>query len=96
MKKFKFLYFIYNMTIFSHMETINISTLKAYLSESLKKVRSGISLTVVDRDVLIAEIIPYNKKILSITKPVKKFYIPDINLKNLPDPMEFLLEDRSK
>ena len=82
------------MTIFSHVETINISTLKAKISSSLKRVRNGERLVVLDRDVPIAEIIPYNKKPeIKFQKPKFKFHIPkSMNIK--VDPLLFLMEDR--
>ena len=84
------------MTIYGHMKTINISSLKAHLSESLKTVRSGHRLTVVDRDIPIAEIIPYNKRqSLVIIAPVKKFSLPVSLLHVEKDPVDMLLEDRS-
>ncbi len=78
------------------MKTLNISSLKAHLSASLKKVRSGQRLTVLDRDIPIAEIIPYHEKpALSIIVPIKKFSLPGSLLHVEKDPVDALLEDRS-
>ncbi len=78
------------------MKTINISSLKAHLSESLKKVRTGNRLTVLDRDTPIAEIIPYGKRpVLTIVEPNKKFSLPENTMHLAIDPVEFLLDDRS-
>jgi len=78
------------------MEKINISTLKAHLSESLKKVREGSRILVIDRNTPIAEIIPFNnQKKLEIREPVKQFRMPvsDINIET--DPVEYLKQDRN-
>lgn len=85
------------MTIYSHMKTINISTLKSTLSSALRQVRNGSSIVVIDRDIPVARIIPYQEKpALTVRKPKKSFTIPDSNL-NIPvDPLSFLMEDRGK
>lgn len=78
------------------MEKINISTLKAHLSESLKKVREGSRILVIDRNTPVAEIIPFNnQKKLEIREPVKQFRMPvsDINIET--DPVEYLKQDRN-
>lgn len=86
------------MTIYGHMKTIiNISSLKANLSSSLKKVREGGRILVMDRDVPIAEIIPYGAKpALKIRKPEKSFKIPQSDISVKPDPLDFLMEERNK
>ena len=51
------------MTIFDYhmtMTGIRIAELKSHLSEHLRKVRAGGSLTVLDRDTPIARIVPWN------------------------------------
>jgi prevent-host-death family protein len=42
------------------MTKVGIADLKAHLSEHLRKVRAGRTLTVVDRDTPIAQIVPYD------------------------------------
>jgi len=42
------------------MSKVGIADLKAHLSEHLRKVRGGRTLTVVDRDTPVAQIIPYD------------------------------------
>lgn len=42
------------------MDTVKIADLKARLSEHLRKVRQGRTLTVLDRDRAIARIVPYD------------------------------------
>jgi len=42
------------------MSKVGIADLKAHLSHHLRRVRSGRTLTVVDRDTPVAQIIPYD------------------------------------
>lgn len=51
------------MTIRDHnkvMSKVGIADLKAHLSQHLRKVRGGRTLTIVDRDTPVAQIIPYD------------------------------------
>jgi len=51
------------MTIDDHnevMSKVGIADLKAHLSEHLRKVRGGRTLTVLDRDTPVAQIVPYD------------------------------------
>jgi prevent-host-death family protein len=50
------------MTIHDHnqvMSNVGIADLKAHLSEHLRKVRRGHTLTVLDRETPVAQIVPY-------------------------------------
>jgi prevent-host-death family protein len=49
------------------MNTVRIAELKNRLSEYLRMVRSGRSLTVLDRDTPIARILPYEDRSASLT-----------------------------
>ncbi len=49
------------------METVRIAELKARLSEYLRRVRRGETLTVTDRETPIAQIIPYQTGPASLT-----------------------------
>jgi prevent-host-death family protein len=53
------------------MKSVKIAELKAKLSEHLREVRRGHSLTVVDRDTPIAKLVPYTADAegLAIRKP---------------------------
>jgi prevent-host-death family protein len=44
------------------MSRVGIADLKAHLSEHLRKVRRGRSLTVLDRDTPVARIVPYDSE----------------------------------
>jgi antitoxin (DNA-binding transcriptional repressor) of toxin-antitoxin stability system len=53
------------------MEGVRIADLKARLSEHLRAVRGGRTLTVLDRDTPIARIVPYDRpgRLLTIRSP---------------------------
>ncbi len=82
------------------METISISNLKAHLSATMKRVRAGGTIVVVDRDVPIAEIKPFpgKKRGIVIHPPSKKEMSGSLHLKvSLDiDPVEYLVEDRRR
>ena len=56
------------------MKKVGIADLKARLSEHLREVRKGRSLTVVDRNTPIAKLIPYSSEgeRLTVQKPLGK------------------------
>ena len=85
------------------MNGVRIADLKSRLSEYLRRVRSGRSLTVLDRDTPTARIIPYEKNgpALSIRAPlpgVQKLQRvplpPRLHLRK--DVVAFLLEERQR
>lgn len=56
------------------MKRVKIAELKARLSEHLREVRRGHSLTVVDRETPIARLVPYSSdtEALTIRKPLRR------------------------
>jgi prevent-host-death family protein len=91
------------MTISSHnmtMRTVGVAELKAHLSEYLRAVRAGETITVVDRLTPIAEIAPVRERTaLRIRKPAPGTPAP--NGVKLPGPLgldvdivDLLLEER--
>jgi prevent-host-death family protein len=55
------------------MSKVGIAELKAHLSENLRKVRRGRTLTVLDRDTPIARIVPYEAKTsLAVRRATRK------------------------
>lgn len=87
----------YHMT----MSKVRIADLKSHLSEYLRKVRSGRSLTVLDRETPIARIVPYeeNRASLKIRAPApgspKPSHIPlPPPLRVRVDVVKLLLEER--
>ena len=55
------------------MKTVRIAQLKARLSEHLKSVRRGRTLTVLDRDTPIARIVPYGEAPLEVRRATRRF-----------------------
>lgn len=80
------------------MSKVNIADLKARLSEHLRSVRNGGTLTVLDRDTPIARIVPYAPQALEIRKA--KRYARDLKLPPKPgkrtDSVAILVEDRRR
>jgi antitoxin (DNA-binding transcriptional repressor) of toxin-antitoxin stability system len=92
------------MTIYDYhgvMKKIRIADLKAHLSEHLRGVRQGRSLTVLDRETPIAQLVPYPSRpeLLSIRMPPPGS--PGLHGVQLPPPLArhidivaLLLEER--
>ena len=81
------------------MKKVGIADLKAHLIHHLRRVKGGHTLTVVERDTPVAQIIPYNREApLEIRKATRRAHD-----RPLPPPAEgrtdslaILLEDRAK
>jgi prevent-host-death family protein len=80
------------------MSDVGIAELKARLSEHLRSVRNGGTLTVLDRDTPIARIVPYAAQPLEIRKAKRR--LRDLNLPPKPakrtDSVPALVEDRRR
>jgi prevent-host-death family protein len=80
------------------MSKVRIADLKAHLSAHLKKVRAGHSLVILDRDVPIARIIPYDDtaplEIRRATRKPSELRLPP-PLRPPVDAVALLLEDRA-
>jgi prevent-host-death family protein len=80
------------------MSHVGIAELKARLSEHLRSVRNGSTLTVLDRDTPIARIVPYAAQPLEIRKA--KRHLRDLKLPPKPskrtDSVAILVEDRRR
>jgi prevent-host-death family protein len=84
------------------MKTVRIAQLKSRLSQHLRAVRAGQTLTVLDRDTPVARIIPIDSVDDNvITKPARN--APSLASIRLPKPpkidvdvVEVLLEDRRR
>ncbi len=87
------------MTYNSHMETINVASLKSTLSTILKRVREGERLIVVNRDTPIATLNPYQETEIKIAKKaVDEFSAPKgiSCAKKITNPLLLLREDRDR
>lgn len=80
------------------MTNIGIAELKARLSEHLRAVRNGGTLTVLDRDTPIARIVPYAAPPLEIRKAKRR--LRDLKLPPKPskptDSVAILIDDRGR
>ncbi len=80
------------------MRDVRIAELKARLSEHLRSVRNGSTLTVLDRDTPIARIVPYEAQRLEVRKAQR--HPRDLKLPPKPsrrtDSVAVLLEDRRR
>jgi prevent-host-death family protein len=80
------------------MKRVGIADLKAHLSEHLRKVRRGQTITVLDRDTPVARIVPYDAEApLEMRRALRK--ARDLRLPPRPtkptDSLAVLLEDRA-
>jgi len=79
------------------MKSVGIADLKARLSEHLKSVRKGQTLTVLDRDTPVARIVPYTSEPVEVRRATRR-------LRDLPlpppsvatDSLAVLLDDRRR
>ena len=80
------------------MSDVRIADLKARLSEHLRTVRNGETLTVLDRDTPVARIVPYAPQPLEVRKA--KRHVRDLRLPRRPakrtDSVALLTEDRRR
>jgi prevent-host-death family protein len=80
------------------MSDVRIADLKARLSEHLRSVRNGGTLTVLDRDTPVARIVPYTAQPLEIRKATRRLRdlkLPARSAKRT-DSVALLLEDRRR
>ena len=80
------------------MSTVRIADLKARLSEHLRSVRKGRTLTVLDRDTPIARIVPYAAETIEVRRASRR--LRDLRLLPPPtartDSLVTLLDDRRR
>lgn len=80
------------------MSDVRIADLKARLSEHLRSVRNGGTVTVLDRDTPVARIVPYTAQLLEIRKAKRR--LRDLRLPAKPskrtDSVALLVEDRRR
>jgi antitoxin (DNA-binding transcriptional repressor) of toxin-antitoxin stability system len=80
------------------MKTANISFFKAHISEELRKVRAGEHIVILDRDIPVAEVVPYQEKekTLKIRPPKHRLEYPQGTFSVKTDPLQYLMEERAK
>ncbi len=80
------------------MSNVRIADLKAHLSEHLRSVRDGGTVTVLDRDTPVARIIPIAAPSLEVRKakrPLRDLKLPP-KLAKRTDSVALLLDDRRR
>jgi prevent-host-death family protein len=89
------------MTTHDHnqvMSKVGIADLKAHLSEHLRRVRNGRTITVLDRDTPVARIIPYDVEspleVRRATRKPAELRLPRASSKRT-DSLSVLLQDRA-
>ncbi|MGH9365441.1 MAG: type II toxin-antitoxin system Phd/YefM family antitoxin [Thermoanaerobaculia bacterium] len=85
------------------MSTVRIAELKSKLSEHLRKVRRGWSVTVLDRDTPIARLVPYQNDGASLQVRAPAPGAPKLHRVPLPPPLRvkrdvvaLLIEERQR
>jgi prevent-host-death family protein len=80
------------------MTTVRIADLKARLSEHLRSVRKGRTLTVLDRDTPVARIVPYAAEPMEVRRATRR--LRDVRVPPRPaadtDSVAILLDDRRR
>ena len=80
------------------MSNVRIADLKARLSEHLRSVRNGRTLTVLDRDTPVAQIVPYAPQPLEVRTARRR--LRDLKLPPKParrtDSLAVMLDDRRR
>jgi prevent-host-death family protein len=80
------------------MSNVRIADLKARLSEHLRSVRNGGTITVLDRDTPIARIVPFASQPIEVRKATRR--MRDLKLPPKParrtDSLAIVLEDRRR
>lgn len=80
------------------MKTVGIADLKARLSEHLRSVRKGRTLTVLDRETPVAKIVPYAAEPIELRRSTRR--LRDLALPPPPatptDSLAVLLDDRRR
>lgn len=80
------------------MTTVRIADLKSRLSEHLRSVRKGRTLTVLDRDTPVARILPYTAEQIEVRRATRR--LRDLELPpqsaSPTDSLAILLDDRRR
>ena len=80
------------------MTKVRIAEMKSRLSEYLRSVRKGRTVTVLDRDTPIAQIVPYGLEAIEVRRATRR--LRDLDLPRRPaaptDSVALLLDDRHR
>ena len=80
------------------MRTTNISSFKANISRELRSVRAGERIVIVDRDIPVAEVIPFGgyAQRLPARPPKGRLVLRRLSISVAVDPLRFLMEERGR
>ena len=87
----------FHETYYGLVKTANVSSFKAHISAILRAVRAGERYIILDRDIPVAEVVPYRDAAhkLRIGKPDSELRFHDLSFTVRTDPVERLLQDRN-
>jgi len=79
------------------VRTINISQLKAHISEQLRAVRKGQRLVILDRDIPVAQLVPYQQPAPALAPhaPKRAIVLRKLGIAVKTDPLEMLMAERA-
>jgi antitoxin (DNA-binding transcriptional repressor) of toxin-antitoxin stability system len=79
------------------VKTINISQLKAHISEQLRAVRKGQRLVILDRDIPVAQLVPYERPAPALVPraPKRVIKLRKLGISVKRDPLEVLIAERA-
>ena len=85
-------------TYYGLVRTINISQLKAHISEQLRTVRKGQRLVILDRDIPVAQLVPYEQPApaLAPRAPKRAIVLRKLGISVEADPLEMLMAERAR
>jgi antitoxin (DNA-binding transcriptional repressor) of toxin-antitoxin stability system len=78
------------------METISVSQLKSHLSEELRKVEKGISITILDHKRPVAIIQSYRADLFLFREAASPYLPSKLTPLIVKDPLEYLSEEREE
>ena len=83
-------------TYYSLVKTINISRLKAHISQELLSVRRGERIVILDRDIPIAQLIPYEESTAPLVPqaPTRALELRKVGISVEVDPLAVLMAER--
>ena len=79
------------------MKTSSISFFKAHISQELRSVRAGERIIIMDRDIPVAEVVPYeDDSVMHVRLPTTKLVPRALSFSVERDPLGLLMEERAK
>lgn len=85
------------VTYYGPMKTMSVSAFKAKISAALTQVRQGERIVIVNRNIPVAEVVPYRKeRDTLIREPQGKLKLERSSFTVKVDPLIYLMEERNK